>query len=124
MTPRDPLDFARIGRAGTELLLQTGYYRKRDAEDAKEERQRMIRAGRNWAGTYFSASYLNVSSLDDECCMRIGEMSSRGRESTDILRYVRNCGQPMTRPHSWLDERRERRENEQHVTPWQMKVTM
>jgi hypothetical protein len=46
MPPRDPHDFQGIGRAGVELLLQTGYYAKKDAEaaQARKESDRRWRA--------------------------------------------------------------------------------
>jgi hypothetical protein len=49
MPPRDPHDFQSIGRAGVELLLQTGYYAKKDAEAAQaraEAERRWKQAGR------------------------------------------------------------------------------
>jgi hypothetical protein len=50
MAPRDPHDFHSIGRAGVELLLQTGYYAEQDklaAQRQKVAEKRWKEAGRH-----------------------------------------------------------------------------
>jgi hypothetical protein len=61
--------------------------------EAAELREKKIRGGRAWASTHLESSYLNLSSLDDECCITISEMLSSGRDGLDVVRYVRRCGQ-------------------------------
>jgi hypothetical protein len=49
MAPRDTSDFDSIGRAGVELLQQTGYYREQDklaAQRQKEADKRWREAGK------------------------------------------------------------------------------